>query len=115
MADMAVLTGVEEVRWRKDRLMWHCFGEETTRNSLKSVFDRDKPGNVVGHISVDGFEQVWYAGVFDIFLELKEDLLVGGKGRLSLKDLQDSRLETGDIIGKRGSRTNGIGLLICTP
>ena len=100
MMDVLTLTDVEEVGYRKNRLMWHGWGEEAMRNPFKSVFDRDKPGNVVGHISVDGFEQVWYAGVFDIFLELKEDLLVGGKGRLSLKDLQDSRLETGDIIGK---------------
>ena len=98
MMDVSTLTDVEEVGWRKNRLMWHGWGEETTRNSFKGVFDRDKPGNVVGHISVDRFEQVRDAGDFDVFLELKEDFLVGGKSRLSLKDLEDSRLENCDIV-----------------
>ena len=89
------------VSTRKGRLMWYGRGEEASWNPLKSCFDRDEPRNVVVHIPVDDFVHVRYAGVFDVFLELKEDFLVGGKSRLSLKDLEDSCLESGDIICKR--------------
>ena len=80
--------------------MWNGWGEKFSWNPSKSCSDRDKPGNVVVRIPVDGFVHVRYAGVFGVLLELKENFLVGGKSRLSLKDLEDGCLDC-DIICKR--------------